>query len=201
MSVAECRSIENGIWLCDIHAREIDDNWECYRELLLKQWRNGAEKYVESLVTQDARLRQLRAIVMPALSTLRILGAFPGPGPKLDQTFFDAGQIPLWRLLIEVELLLFENGFFEESKAIKRIAEEFIGTVIPAIQANKPDQFLPIGPWKDRVVGVVMLKVMKYDSKAFEHYREVEADLVKQHQAELPSWAPNPTIRTDITLA
>src|SRR5258708_6258725 len=39
-----CRSFENGVWLCDICAREVDDNRVKYPAELLRQWKAEAEK-------------------------------------------------------------------------------------------------------------------------------------------------------------
>lgn len=64
-----CRSLENGIWLCDICAREVDDNRANYPVVTLHQWKDEAEHYVEELVTQDTRLRQLRGMLSPLLSS------------------------------------------------------------------------------------------------------------------------------------
>src|SRR4029077_16057016 len=82
MSDEECRSFENGIWLCDICARLVDDDRADYPEATLRAWKKGAEIYVAELSTQDTRLRQLRGLVAHTLSALRILTALPGPGPR-----------------------------------------------------------------------------------------------------------------------
>jgi len=42
-------------------------------------------------------------MMSPLLSTLRILNAPREPGANFDQTFQDAGRIPVTRLLIEAE--------------------------------------------------------------------------------------------------
>src|SRR4029077_4446327 len=124
MSDEECRSFENGIWLCDICARLVDDDRADYQKATLRAWKKGAEIYVAELSTQDTRLRQLRGLVAHTLSALRILTALPGPGPRVDQTFQDAGDIPLARRFIESEQLLFENDFLDEAEKVRVIGGE-----------------------------------------------------------------------------
>ena len=69
------RSFDNGIWLCDKCEREVDDNQSVYKTEELLKWKLDAENYVETLVTQDTRLRQLRILTQNSLSALRILSA------------------------------------------------------------------------------------------------------------------------------
>src|SRR6266850_4220314 len=73
MSDQECCSFQNGIWLCDICARFVDDNRAAHPEAMLLAWKTEAEIYVAELSTQDTRLRQLRGMVKHTLSALRIL--------------------------------------------------------------------------------------------------------------------------------
>lgn len=78
------KSFKNGIWLCDICAREIDDNQSIYTADDLIKWKNDAENYVEGLVTHDVRLRDLRLLVNDLLSNFRVLNALP---VHLDNSF------------------------------------------------------------------------------------------------------------------
>jgi hypothetical protein len=47
----QLRAFENGIWLCDEHAGEVDKNPSEYPPDLLRQWKEDAEAYVETLIT------------------------------------------------------------------------------------------------------------------------------------------------------
>ncbi len=48
LSVAERRSINNAIWLCSIHATEIDANKERYSASLLHEWKRKAEALADA---------------------------------------------------------------------------------------------------------------------------------------------------------
>lgn len=181
LSDQQCRSFANGIWLCDICAREIDDNLCPYSVDRIRAWKREAEDYVAELVTQDTRLRQLRGMMMPLLSALRILTAIIGPGPNFDQTFRDAGYVPLPRLLIEAEQLLFENGFVHESNRLNAVHESFTQRLIPTILKIPSIQHLDISIWKNRVVEIVMLEIMRYSPASFARYFAVESQMVSGH--------------------
>ncbi len=172
-----CRSPENGIWLCDIHAREVDDNRERYPAALLRQWKAEAERYVEELVTQDTRLRQLRVMMSPLLSTFRILSALPGPGPHFDQTFENAGRIPLTRLLIEAEQTLFENGFLCEAEQLLRMQDQ-LERVYGIIRSNAPTAFLNISNWKNHGTRLLMIDIMRFSEESYQRYLAREEAMV-----------------------
>jgi len=183
-SDSACRSFKNGIWLCDICAREVDDNKLQYPAELLRQWKGETERYVETLVTQDTRLRQLRAMVAEMLSRFRVLSALPGPGPKFDQTFESAGRIPLTRLLIEADQVLFENEFLEEANAINGIYTE-LETVYDQIKGNAPGEHRDISPWKNATVKTIMLDIMRFSQKSYERYLKMESDMVNREKERL----------------
>jgi hypothetical protein len=185
MSDEECRSFENGIWLCDICARLVDDNRAEYPEATLRKWKTGAEIYVAELSTQDTRLRQLRGLVAQTLSALRILTALPGPGPRVDQTFQDAGSISVARRLIESEQLLFENGFLDEAEKVQKIWGELASRVHVAVSRNPENTFLDISGWKNKQVRVLMIEVMRFSEKSYERYLDREMWMVRDAQAQL----------------
>jgi hypothetical protein len=179
MSNEECRSFENGIWLCDICARLVDDNRTEYPEATLRKWKADAEVYVAELSTQDTRLRQLRGLVAQTLSALRILGALPGPGPRVDQTYHDAGSIPFARRLIESEQLLFENGFVEEAEKVRAMWNELVSWVQMAIFQNPENTYLDISEWKNKQVEVLMVEVMRFSNESYRRYLDREMSMVK----------------------
>ncbi|SRR6266487_4327914 len=179
MSNQECCSFQNGIWLCDICARLVDDNREDYPETMLRTWKTDAEIYVAELSTQDTRLRQLRGMVTHTLSALRILTALPGPGPTFDQTFADAGNIPLARRLIESEQLLFENGFLAEAENVKIIGDELVARIHAGVMANPPNNYLDISEWKNQKVKILMIDVMRFSDQSYQRYLEREMQMVR----------------------
>jgi hypothetical protein len=182
MSDEECRAFENGIWLCDICARLVDDNRNDYPEALLGRWKEEAELYVAELSTQDTRLRQLRGMVTDTLSALRILGAVPGPGPVFDQTFADERNISLARRFIESEQLLFENSFVAEAESVRIIGSELLREIHVAILNNPVKAYLDISEWKNRKVRVLMIEVMRFSEESYERYLERELQMVGQER-------------------
>jgi len=178
MTDEECKSFENGIWACDKCAREIDDNETKYEADELRGWKKEAERYVEGLVTQDTRLRQLRGMVTDTLSALRILTALPGPGPIFDQTFADAGDISLARRLIESEQLLFENDFPNEAEKVRIISDELVFRIHAAVLANPAGVCLDISEWKNRQIKILMIEVMRFSKESYERYLQSEMAMV-----------------------
>jgi hypothetical protein len=178
MTDEEYKAFENGIWACDKCAREIDDNESRYEADELRRWKKEAEQYVEELVTQDTRLRQLRGMVTGRLSALRILTALPGPGPIFDQTFADAGDIPLARRLIESEQLLFENDFPNEAEKVRIISDELVCRIHAAVLANPAGAYLDISEWKNGQVKVLMVDVMRFSKESYQRYLQREMQMV-----------------------
>jgi hypothetical protein len=184
MSDEDCRAFENGIWACDKCAREIDDNESRYEAQELRRWKKEAEEYVEELVTQDTRLRQLRLMMSPLLSTLRILNALPGPGPRFDQTFESAGRIPVTRLLIEAEQTLFENGFLHEADHLSRIRDE-LECVYSGIRSTEQSACLNISHWKNQTIRLVMINIMRFSDESYQRYWTKESGMVQSRLEEL----------------
>lgn len=173
----------NGIWLCTKHAREVDGpDWEHYSADTLKKWKRDAEKYVEELVTQDSRLRQLRSMVSPLLSRLRIVSALPGPGPGFDQTMFSEGKIPLTRLVIEAEQTLFENEFLQEANQMRDFQNE-MERVYRQIEQTPQGAYLDISDWKNKWVQELMVSIMRFKSTSFVRYTETEMKMVNEAKA------------------
>ncbi len=52
------RSFSNGIWLCDICSRMVDDDEAVFPPDKLRIWKTKAEEYVAELITQDTCLRR-----------------------------------------------------------------------------------------------------------------------------------------------
>ena len=187
MTDDECKDFDNGIWACDKCSREIDDNESKYTADELRVWKKEAEEYVEELVTQDTRLRQLRHMMSPLLSTLRILNAIPGPGPRFDQTFEDPGRIPVTRLLIEVEQTLFENKFPLEADHLVRIQGQLerVFDSIKIIPRPPPQVYLDISNWKNQTIRTLMLGVMKFSEESYSRYLNRESAMVQSKLEEL----------------
>jgi hypothetical protein len=181
----ECASIVNGIWLCDACSRMIDADEAAYRAETLRKWKSDAEAYVFELVTQDTRLRQLRVILKDMLSAMRVLTAVPGPGPKFDQTFVSTAQISWARNLIELDLVLFENGFVDEAATVKRIGSELHLQIHALIARNAPNEHTDISAWKNGVVKTLMLDVMRFSADAYDRYYTEESRLIRQHRSEV----------------
>ncbi len=183
MTDEQCRAFENGIWTCDKCAREIDDNESKYEAGELRRWKKEAEQYVEGLVTQDTRLRQLRGMVTETLSALRILTALPGPGPRFDQTFADARSISLARLFIESEQLLFENDFRDEAEKVGVIRGELVSRIHAAVARNAAETYLDISEWKNKQVQVLMIEVMRFSKQSYQRYLDSEMRMVGDARA------------------
>lgn len=184
MTASQRKSPQNGIWLCNICGHEVDRNRAKYPAAKLRRWKDDAESYVETLHTQDSRLRQLRMIATDLLSSIRLLTAIPGPGNDLDQTFRTAGQIPVSRVLIEVEQTLFENGFRTEADRVFVLYEQIMQ--LEALMRRKPSgTCLDISAWKDRAVKDLMLKVMRFSPGSFDRYLARERSMVRERLGQL----------------
>jgi hypothetical protein len=185
MSDKDCKSAANGIWLCDICAREVDDDASAYSAQTLKWWKNKSEVYVMELVTQDSRLRQLRATLSQSLSALRILSGIPQMGVT-DITFFNAAGIPLARLLIEAEQILVENDFVAEAGIVQSIYGDLIRVQNFIWRGLKTDH-CDISAWKNHCVTRIMQGVLKYSSDALNWYLKTENALVSDARRSLAS--------------
>lgn len=184
-------SFDNGIWLCDKCSREIDDNEAKYPSTLLLKWKNDSELYVESLVTHDTRLRQLRIISMDVLSSLRILNAIPGPGSHMDHTFRDSRSLDLTRILIETEQILFENEFIQEANLIKAIKNDLEGEIYEMIRNNNDsNKYIDISLWKDKVIQKVMFEILRYSVESYDRYFETEHGMIEYRLNEIKKEMP-----------
>jgi hypothetical protein len=184
MTNHECRAFENGIWLCSNCAREVDDNNSQYSAATLRKWKADAEEYVQGLVTQDTRLRQLQDMVSGVLTSIRILTALPGPDASFDQTFHSSAGIPLTRTLIESEQLLFERGFREEADSINKIRGE-LTSLYRDIEKNQTAEYLDISKWKNGAIHTVMCGVMRFSEESYERYRNTESLMVNDRISEI----------------
>lgn len=163
---------------------EIDRNRAEYPAEKLRHWKEDAELYVETLHTQDSRLRQLRAMATELLSTIRLLTAIPGPEASLDQTFRTAGLIPVSRLLIEVEQTLFENDFQPEADQVRSLQQDILQ--VEVLMHKKPtNACLDISTWKNRVVQDVMTKIMRFSQESYDHYLSKERSMVSDRLRQL----------------
>lgn len=185
MSDADCKSPSNGIWLCDICAREVDDDASIYSARTLKGWKNKSELYVMELATQDSRLRQLRTTLSQSLSALRILSGIPQMGVT-DITFFNAAGIPLARLLIEAEQILVENDFLAEAGIVQSIYDDLIRVQNVIWRGPKTDH-CDISVWKNRCVTRMMRDVLRYGDDALNWYLKTENALVSDARSSLAS--------------
>ena len=163
----------------------IDADEAGYPPEMLRKWKSEAEIYVFELVTQDTRLRQLRIILKELLSAMRILTAVPGPGAAFDQSFVSATQISWARNLIELDLVLFENGFVEEATTVKRIGSELHQQVHALIARNAPNEHADISAWKNGVVKTLMMDVMRFSAESYDRYFAEESHLIRQHRLEV----------------
>jgi hypothetical protein len=175
MSHGECASFENGIWLCDKCAREIDDNKSQYSAETLRIWKKEAEDYVSELVTQDSRLRQLQTMMQTVLTDLRLLTALVGSSS--DITFNPPGRVNVTRMLIEADQLLFERGFKKEADTIRQIGAE-LEAVYGEMSALGANQVLDISAWKHSAVRSLMIDVLRFSENSYERYKVKESSMV-----------------------
>ena len=188
------KSFNNGIWLCDKCSREVDDNESPYTVTELTKWKKDAEEYVESLVTHDTRLRQLRILTQSNLSALRILSALP---LQLDQTFEhpNGNGINLTRLFIELELVLYDNLFLKEADIIKAIMSDLENLVCPFILKNVSSGIQSnISDWKNKAVKLIMINIMQFTEDAYQRYLSTEMLMVNNELSILNTRSITPTI-------
>lgn len=177
------QSFENGIWLCDICAREIDDNQSQYTSETLQNWKHETEIYVSRLTTQDILIRQIRLLCHGYLSALRILSGLPS---RLDQTFDNpnGNNINITRLFMELELILTDYEFYNEAKYASLIAADLDKYVCPFIYINSGKE-VDICEWKMIAVKTMMIDIMHFKKSSFERYIPNENYLIQLHLAEL----------------
>jgi hypothetical protein len=186
------KSFKNGIWLCDICAREVDDNQNDYKIEQLLKWKSDAETYVETLVTQDTRLRQLRSLTQTHLSALRILSGLP---TRLDQTFENpnGNGINLTRLLIELELVLFDNDFLAEADMVGAIRTD-LENVSKFIDDNKTGNPINIWDWKKTTVHLMMINVMRFKNAAYDRFYRQDNSMMEFALGQLASKGVTPIL-------
>lgn len=184
------KSFKNGIWLCDICAREVDHNQSDYTIEQLLKWKNDAEVYVETLVTQDTRLRQLRTLAQTHLSALRILSGLP---TRLDQTFENpnGNGINLTRLFIELELVLFDNDFLAEADIVAAIKID-LENMSKFIDDNKTGRPINIWEWKKTTVRLMMVYVMRFKDAAYDRFYGLDNSMMDFALGQLTSKGTTP---------
>lgn len=175
----EISDFKNGIWLCSKCSGEVDDNKSKYLKEELIRWKETTEAYVETLMTQETRLRHLRILMNDAITRMRILNGVPGPTNHFDQTFKDAGHIPFTRILIELEQQLFENTFTSEADALNILMMDLDTIVFRQIEQVKEGEYIDISPWKNRAVQL-MTNIMQYSNQSFERYLLRETEMVER---------------------
>ena len=177
-SDAYVRSPKNGVWLCEPCHKIVDSEDSIYKAETLEKWKADTEAYVQELVMQDTRLRQLRFLCQNYLSALRILSALP---LKLDQTFEtpNGNNINLTRLSMELELTLFDNQFLEEADILKLIISDLDNLVCPFVDNNQTGQQVNISSWKNQAVKILMISIMHFSSASYQRYFDRENEMVK----------------------
>ncbi|MBI3136182.1 MAG: hypothetical protein HYZ14_16020 [Bacteroidetes bacterium] len=176
LSPKKYKDFENGIWLCKVCHKIVDTETSTYTVDLLKKWKNETECYVEELVVQDTRLRQLRILCQSHLSALRVVSGLP---KGLDYTFNspNGNGINMTRLFMELELVLYDNGFLDEAISIKCVWQDF-ETVCSIIDKNS-FQIVNISRWKNETVRLIMKYIMRFKDESYDKYFEQEGEQTK----------------------
>jgi len=185
------RSFDNGIWLCNVCHKLVDTENSTYDSLTLEKWKTDTENYIETLVIQDTRLRQLRLVCQIYLTSLRILSALP---LKLDQTFENpyGNNINLTRLFMELELLLCDNEFIEEANIVKLISKDLDYIVCPFVNNNITGYQVNISEWKNESVRILMLYVMRFLPESYQRYLHNESQMVNAELTRLSNLGIRP---------
>ncbi|MBL7889719.1 MAG: hypothetical protein JNL24_09205 [Bacteroidia bacterium] len=168
---SDYRKIENGIWLCKVCHKIVDTEDTKYTIEELKRWKNETENYVEELVLQDTRLRQLRILCHSYISALRVVSGKP---TKLDYTFENpfGNGINLTRSFMELELVLFENTFIREAEIIHCIWQDL--TAVCQNINNNAGIESNITEWKNEAIKLFMIYIMRYSSDSYSKYLQQE---------------------------
>lgn len=168
---------DNGIWLCNVCHKLVDTEKSIYDSLTLKKWKSDTENYVETLVTQDTRLRQLRLLTQNQLSVLRILS---GLSTGLDQTFNNpnGNGINMTRLFMELELILFDHQFLDEAIQVNSIMNDLDKIVCPFVHNNRIGNPVNISEWKNKAVKILMINVMRFTNDSYQRYFSQEMAMV-----------------------
>jgi len=183
-SNSDISSYDNGIWVCNVCHKLIDTENSTYDSDTLYKWKIDTEMYVNTLVIQDTRLRQLRLLCQKYLTALRILSALPS---YLDQTFQNpnGNNIELTRLLMELELILFDHEFIEEADLLKIIISDLDNYIIPFVNHNSTGKQQNISIWKNDAVKIFMLDIMRFSNNSYKRYLTQEIDLVQRELLRL----------------
>lgn len=173
LSEKEYAGFENGIWLCKVCHKIVDSETSTYTVQLLRKWKRETESYVEELVVQDTRLRQLRILCQNHLSALRVVSGLPR---GLDYTFNspNGNGINMTRLFMELELVLYDNGFIDEAISVKCIWQDF-DTICKIIDSNR-NYVVNISLWKNETVKLIMKYIMRFKDESYENYFRQEGE-------------------------
>lgn len=91
-------SIENGIWMCQTHAKQIDDDEVTFRVEVLKRWKNEGEARARSMIGVQTGIKVDAGTPTPA------------PAPRLSD---HARRV---KLIVQMELLRPTSEFWEGMK-------------------------------------------------------------------------------------
>jgi hypothetical protein len=176
---------ENGIWLCKICHKKVDSEESTHTIEKLLKWKHDTEIYIETLVTQDTRLRQLRLICHHHLSALRIMSALPTPLEKtIDNP--NGNGVNMTRIFMELELVLFDNEFYREADIVKQIMLDLDYKISPFVNNNKSGNPVNISEWKNLAVEVMMKFVMRFKVESYDRYLSQEMEMVNRELAKFP---------------
>lgn len=172
----DIKSFKNGIWLCEFCHGLVDDEHSTHTDTLLNKWKTETETYVQTLVVQDTRLRLLRILASETLGLLRIISAVPF---VLDKTYTQphGSNLDLTRIFMELELLLYDNEFWEEADIIKEINFD-LENVTRFISDNQTKAHSNISKWKNTAVKRFMIEIMRYKIEAYDRYLNQENSMV-----------------------
>lgn len=112
LASSERKDIENGIWLCGIHAKQIDDDEDLYPAGLLRQWKRLSEK---AALLEIERPREAPRQIS---SDVEIITSFAQAFDRrvFRELFHQEGSMQAFDRAIEDTILGLNTGYFRTRK-------------------------------------------------------------------------------------
>ena len=79
---------------------------------------------------------------------------------------------------MELELVLFDNQFLDESNRVNSIIKDLDNIVCPFVDKDKSPYLVNISEWKNLAVKILMVDIMRFSQESYLRYFQQETKMV-----------------------